>query len=429
LPSTLEKIRVLGENSKYDICASTASSRTKKYPKLFGDSKSWIGATANAGICHSYTPDGRCMSLFKTLYTNKCIYNCKYCFSHSCKQKMSFTPEEYARTFMKLYSMNVVEGVFISSGICGSADATTEEMLEAIKLLRFKYKFQGYVHFKCLPGVSQYLLKEAISLADRISINSEASSKEHLAEIAEQKDFNNDIITRQRWLKQIRIKHNEKTLKELNDFNQDCKINFQKKMIKSHRKDGYKTFRWDGAPILNSGQTTQFVVGATENETDFELLKRIDWGYKEIDLRRAYFSSFFPIAGTPFANKQAAPLGREHRLYQSDWLLRIYHYKLRELKEILTEEGNLPEGDPKAHLARRHFKEHGPIDPNNASYFELLRIPGIGPISAKRIINLRSKKVIFKRRADLKSVGVVLKRADPFLLINGQNQKTLSSYI
>ena len=213
MPSTLEKIRVLGENSKYDICASTASSRTEKYPSLFGDPKKTIGNTVSAGICHSYTPDGRCMSLFKTLYTNKCIYNCKYCFSHSCKHKMSFTPEEYARTFMKLYSMNVVEGVFISSAVCGSADQTTEEMLEAIRLLRFKYNFGGYVHFKCLPGVSQSLLRDAVSLSDRISINTEASTKEHLSEIAEQKDYYNDIITRQRWLKQIRIRHNEEALK------------------------------------------------------------------------------------------------------------------------------------------------------------------------------------------------------------------------
>ncbi|MFX0010523.1 MAG: helix-hairpin-helix domain-containing protein [Candidatus Hermodarchaeota archaeon] len=429
MPSTLEKIRVLGENSKYDICASTASSRTKKYPNLFGNSKNWIGATDKAGICHSYTPDGRCMSLFKTLYTNKCIYNCKYCFSHGCKQKMSFTSEEYARTFMKLYSMNVVEGVFISSGICGSADETTEEMLEAIKLLRFKYKFQGYVHFKCLPGVSQYLLREAVSLADRISINSEASTKEYLAEIADQKDFYNDIITRQRWLKSIRIKHNDTVLKFLKDTKQDYHLNFQENMIKDHRKDGYKTFRWDGAPILNSGQTTQFVIGANENETDLDLLKRIDWGYKEIDLRRAYFSSFIPIEGTPLANKKAAPLSREHKLYQSDWLLRIYHYKLEDLKEILNEDDNLPEGDPKLHLARQYFKDLGPVDPNKASYYELLKIPGIGPVSAKRIINLRSKKFKFKHRADLKSIGVVLKRADPFLTLNGSNQTTISNFM
>ncbi len=428
MPSTLEKIRVLGANSKYDICASTASSRTNKYPKLFGESKNWIGATANAGICHSYTPDGRCVSLFKTLYTNKCIYSCKYCFTNNCKHRMSFTPEEYARTFMKLYSMNVVEGVFISSGVCGSADETSEEMLEVVRLLRFKYNFGGYVHFKCLPGVSKYLLKEAISLSDRISINSEASTKDHLAEIAEQKDYCNDIITRQRWLKQIRIRHNEETLKVLKDLKQDNHLRYQENMIKGRREDGYKKFRWDGAPILNSGQTTQFVVGAAESESDYDLLKRIDWGYKEIDLRRAYFSSFIPIEGTPLAGKQAASLAREHRLYQSDWLLRIYHYKLRDLKEVLTEEGNLPEGDPKVHLAREYFKDHSPVDPNQAPYKELLRVPGIGPISAKRIINLRAKKFSFKRRQDLKSVGVVLKRADPFLLINGQKQSTLSDF-
>jgi predicted DNA-binding helix-hairpin-helix protein len=325
--------------------------------------------------------------------------------------------------------MNVVEGVFISSAVCGSADRTTEEMLEAIKLLRFKYHFQGYVHFKCLPGVSQYLLKEAISLSDRISINTEASSKDYLAEIADQKNFVNDILTRQRWLKQIRLKHNEETLKVLKDLKQDQNLIFQEKMIKDRRKNGYKKFRWDGAPILNSGQTTQFVVGAAEEESDYDLLKRIDWGYKKIDLRRAYFSSFIPIEGTPLAGKQAAPLAREHRLYQSDWLLRIYHYNLNDLKEILTEDDNLPRGDPKIHLARKYFRNHDLVDPNQASYNELLRVPGIGPISAKRIINLRSKNFVFKRRLDLKSVGVVLKRAEPYLIINGQNQRTIQNFI
>ncbi len=428
MPSILEKIRILGENSKYDICASTASSRTDKYPKLFGDSEKLVGATARAGICHSYTTDGRCMSLFKTLYTNKCIYSCKYCFTRSCKQRVSFTPEEYARTFMKLYSMNVVEGIFISSAVCRSADDTTEEMLEAVRLLRFKYHFQGYVHFKCLPGVSQHLLKEAISLSDRISVNTEASTKEYLAEIAEQKDFKNDILTRQRWLKQIRIKHNIEALKIMKDLKQDNKLGFQEKMIKDRRVDGYKKFRWDGAPILNSGQTTQFVVGAAENETDWDLLKRIDWQYKEIDLRRAYFSSFIPIKGTPFSNKNAAPLAREHRLYQSDWLLRIYHYKLKDLKEVLTEEGNLPRGDPKILFARHYFKENELVDPNQARYQDLLRVPGIGPISAKRIINLRAQKFKFKSREDLKSIGVVLKRADPYIIINGRNQRTIENF-
>jgi predicted DNA-binding helix-hairpin-helix protein len=330
---------------------------------------------------------------------------------------------------MKLYSMNVVEGLFISSGVCGSADKTTEDMLEAIRLLRFKYNFRGYVHFKCLPGVSQYLLKEAISLSDRISINSEASSKEFLAEIADQKDFYNDILKRQRWLKQIRIRHNEKTLKIMKDLKEDYNWDFQEKMIKDRRDDGYKRFRWDGAPILNGGQTTQFVVGAADAETDYDLLKRIDLDYKKIDLRRAYFSSFIPIEGTPLAGKQAASLAREHRLYQSDWLLRIYHYKLGDLKEVINEEGNLPNGDPKIHFARHYFKDRGPLDINEANYNELLRVPGIGPISAKRIINLRNKNIRMKNRKDLKAVGVVLKRADPYLIINGKNQKTIRDFV
>jgi predicted DNA-binding helix-hairpin-helix protein len=341
---------------------------------------------------------------------------------------MSFTPEEYARTFMKLYSMNVVEGVFISSAVCGSADQTTEEMLEAIKLLRFKYNFGGYVHFKCLPGVSQYLLKDAVMLSDRISVNTEASTKDHLSEIAEQKDYYNDIITRQRWLKQIRIRHNEEALKTMKDLKDDNQLKEQEKMIKERRSDGYKKFRWDGAPILNCGQTTQFVVGAAENETDLDLLKRIDWGYREIDLRRAYFSSFIPIAGTPLGGKQAASLEREHRLYQSDWLMRIYHFKLKDLKGVITEEGNLPKGDPKIHLAREYFEQHSRVNPNEASYQELLRVPGIGPISAKRIINLRSKKFVFKCRQDLRAVGVVLKRADPYILIDGHTQTTLHHF-
>ena len=430
MPSILKKIEILGANSKYDICASTASNRSRKYPNLHGNSKKRVGATANAGICHSYTPDGRCVSLFKTLFTNKCIYDCQYCFSQTCKHRASFTPEEYARTFMKLYSMNVTEGVFISSGVCGSADETTRDMLEAVRLLRSKYNFQGYIHFKCLPGVSRSLLKEAVALSDRISVNLEASTKGFLGEIAGQKDFKNDLLVRQRWLREIRKRHNERALKALKDMREDGELNRQEKMIKERRTNGYKKYRWDGAPILNGGQTTQFVVGAARAETDWHLLKRIDWLYKRIDLRRAYFSSFTPIEGTPLGrNRKATPLEREHRLYQSDWLLRIYHYDVSDLEEILNEHGNLPRGDPKLHFARHYFEDRGPVDPNEASYHELLRVPGIGPISAKRIVNLRSNGTQFKHRQDLKSLGVVLKRSDPFLKLNGRNQTSIQDFL
>ncbi len=441
MPSTLEKIRVLGENGKFDICASTASSRTDVSPNLFGKSNNSIGTTMSGGVCHSYTPDGRCVSLFKVLYTNKCIYSCKYCFNNVCKKRMSFTPEEYARTFMKLYSMNVLEGLFISSGICGDADETTKEMLKTLELIRFKYKFRGYVHFKCLPGTSQYLLKEAVKLSDRISVNVEAPTKEILSEIADQKNFNTDIISRQRWLKLIRIKHNEQVKKEIFDYKNDNlhKItqNIPKKPLMNgwidnngieRRNTGYQKIRWDGAPIMNSGQTTQMVLGAG-SESDYEMLKRIDWEYREIDLRRAYFSAFSPIEGTPLEKTKATPLEREHRLYQTDWLLRLYHVKLTDIKEILTKNQNLPKGDPKIHLAEKYFGEKGFIDPNNSSKEDLLRVPGIGIKSANRIMQLRKNQVQIKSREQLRSLGVILKRADSFLVVNGHRQHKLDRFV
>ena len=444
--STLEKIRILGANSRYDICASTASSRTDRHPTLYSDNPNWIGNVASAGICHSYTPDGRCVSLFKTLFTNKCIYSCKYCFSQTCKQKVSFTPEEYARTFMKLYAMNVVEGVFISSGINGDADETTKDMIETIRLLRYKYHFRGYVHFKCLPAVSAYLIKEAVKLSDRISINLEASTKEFLEDLAEQKNYNTDILTRQRWLKEIRIRQNEITEKILADLKEDApksntinSTQFNKKPQQDfdipkaawtqYREDtGYRKYRWDGAPILNSGHTTQLVIGAAEGESDNDILKRLDWEYREMDLRRGYFSAFIPIKDTPLESSAPAPLEKEHRLYQTDWLLRIYHFRLKDIKGILTNDMNLPSGDPKIHLAREYFGRSESVDPNTAPYRDLIRVPGIGPTSAKRIINMQKSNQKICSRAELKAMGVVLKRADTFLKINGLRQQTLKIY-
>jgi putative DNA modification/repair radical SAM protein len=462
--STLQKIAILGENSKYDICASTASNSSTLNPTKFkiktarplstsdiegksipphfssaplNNSNNWVGNTIAGGVCHSYTPDGRCVSLFKVLYTNKCIYNCKYCFSQTCKTKVSFTPEEYARTFMKLYTMNVLEGLFLSSGVCGNADETTEQMIKTLKIIRHEYGFRGYVHFKCLPGTSYYLLKEAIELADRISVNVEAPTKEFLSDIAEQKNFNTDIIQRQKWLKQIRFKHNEEVQKVRQDQFEDHPLKFLKPAVRKgewidqfgtqRKKTGYKKNNWDDAPILNSGQTTQMVLGAA-GESDFDILKRLDWEYREIDLRRGYFSAFTPIEGTPLEQQKATPLAREHRLYQTDWLLRIYNYKFKEIKSILDNDENLPQGDPKIHLARERFGEKGVIDINFSPLEEILRVPGIGPISAQRIVNYRKTNLI-KSRLQLKYMGVVLKRADPFIKINGTRQQTLVSYL
>jgi predicted DNA-binding helix-hairpin-helix protein len=344
---------------------------------------------------------------------------------------------------MKLYTLNVAEGIFMSSAICGSSDETTKQMLEAVRLLRFKYGFRGYIHFKCLPGTSAYLLKEALLLSDRISVNLEAPTKEHLADIAEQKNYNTDIITRQRWLKEMRIRHNAESKKALQE--QGVNINQEKfyssPNLESHigndqwkdaygqtrLENGYLKFRWDGGPFLHSGQTTQFCLGAA-GESDFDILKRLDWEYKEIDLRRGYFSAFSPIQGTPLERLKATPLDREHRLYQTDWLLRIYQYPLKKVQNILTDHGDLPPGDPKVHLARKKFEEDGPIDINKADYRQLLQVPGLGPLSAKRIIALRKEQKPIESRMQLKKIGVALTRADPFITLNGHHQTSLDCF-
>lgn len=440
--STLEKIRILGENGKYDICASTASSRSTVTPNLYknGTSNNWIGETASAGICHSYAPDGRCVSLFKVLFTNKCIYNCKYCFSNVCKKRVSFTPEEYAQVFMKLYSMNVLEGLFISSGVRGDADETTKQMLQTVRLIRYKYHFQGYIHFKCLPGTSHYLLKEAVALSDRISVNIEAPTKARLDEISPQKNYDSDILQRQKWLKSIRYKHNAEVSKIFRDHQEDYAQSEPENILSPptgkewidelgvvRKSTGYGKLRWDGAPIMNAGQTTQMVLGASD-ESDYEVMKRLDWEYREIDLRRGYFSAFSPIEGTPLERHQATPLAREHRLYQTDWLMRLYDVPLKEFKDILTNHDNLPKGDPKVHLARYFFKERGLVDPNHASRNILLRVPGIGPTAVNRILELQRNHEVITARSQLHSMGVILKRADPFLKINGYSQHTLDIF-
>jgi len=335
----------------------------------------------------------------------------------------------------------------MSSGICGDADETTKQMLKTVELLRFKYKFQGYVHFKCLPGTSQYLLKEAVKLSDRISVNVEAPTKQHLEEIAEQKNYNTDILSRQKWLKSIRIRHNHEAKKVIHDHIADSNLpphqepkkrknenrnSFTDGWVDDHgierRFTGYKKIRWDGAPILNSGQTTQMVLGAG-SENDYDILKRLDWEYKEIDLRRGYFSAFSPIEGTPLEKQLATPLAREHRLYQTDWLLRLYHIRLPEIKAILTNEDNLQIGDPKIFLADEYFGENGFVDPNTASRADLLRVPGIGIKSTNRILQLRRNNIAIKSREQLHSIGVVLKRADSYLKINGYRQNKLDRFL
>lgn len=375
------KVDALGQGTKYDICASTASSRNV-------DGAQGIGDVIKGGLCHSFTPDGRCVSLFKTLYTNACSHQCNYCPNgagcHRKAAKYAYEPEELANITLTLYKGNYIEGLFLSSGIGGNEDETMEKMIETVELLRKKYLFRGYVHLKILPGASEEHIKNAMGLADRLSINIEATSESYMKELSPTKDYRNDILQKQRTI----------------------------------RDQSRKT-------LLPAGQTTQIVVGAV-GETDKEIFQRTIYEYNEMALKRVYYSVFTPIEGTSFQDHARQPLWREHRLYQMDWLYRVYNLPKKEIEKAFDDTGFLPDTDPKMAIAKQTMDS--PIDPNNADYDELLKVPGIGPRSAERIIMARGTKKITKSR-ELQALGVRIKRAKPFLEINGWRDATLMRWL
>ena len=366
-----EKLSLLGEGTRHDVCASTYSPRETPLP----------------GICHSFTQDGRCVSLFKTLYTNHCSHQCNYCTnatncSHKAKT-FSYTPEELASITLSLYRSNYIEGLFLSSGAGRNEDDIMEKMVETARQLRQKHGFKGYIHLKILPGASHAHIQEAMELADRVSINLEASTATHMSEMCATKNYENDILQRQRYIRDMSTAVN-----------------------------------------LPAGQTTQLVVGAG-GESDEEIFKRIIYEYKEIGLKRAYYSAFCPQEGTHFERKEAQPQWREHRLYQMDWLYRVYHFQPREIHQAFDENGFLQNNDPKMAIAREFMDS--PVDPNVATIQELLRVPGIGPRSAQRIVALRQRQTILAK-SDLVAAGVRIKRAAPFLKINGWRDSTLEMW-
>ncbi len=375
---TEQKIEILGEAAKYDICASTCS------PAVNSSRKNYIGSRTSSGICHSYTPDGRCVSLFKVLMTNSCKNNCKYCVNRASNdfERATFQAEELARLFIELYKRNYVEGLFLSSGVKYNTTRTMEEMIKTAEILRYKYRYEGYLHFKILPRASSDLIERAALLSDRLSINLESPNPDKLKIIAPDKDFKLDLL--------------------------DPMSIIQRQIEKG---------------LVKSGHTTQFVVGAS-GESDSEILKTTNWLYKNRNLRRAYFSAFIPVndipllpGPSPSLPSAPTPLLREHRLYQADWLMRLYEFDISEIE--LGESGNLSlEVDPKMAYASKH-PEKFPLEINKASYKELLRVPGLGITSAKRIYRVR-KEYKFSEPQELKNVGVVLKRALPFITINGK---------
>jgi len=370
-----EKLSILAGASKYDIC-STAG--TRKTP--------W------GNVCHSYTPDGRCVSLFKILQTNVCNMECMYCVNPVARRKASFSPEEMARVFFSLYRQNVVDGLFLSSGIPGDPEDAMENTLETVGLLRKKHGFRGYIHLKILPGATLDQIRRGAEMADRLSVNMEAPSGTHLSEIAPQKDFKNDILLRQRWIYEV--------------------IGVKKR--NGHREVG----RVGGGGVVSGGQTTQLVVGASD-ETDREILSQVYYAVRYRRMRRVYFSPFTPIPGTGLEKHPPAPRWRARRLYQVEHLIRLYGYEKRELLPLFEGGDMLPDVDPKVLLAMKTFD--GPVDINEADYSTLIRVPGIGPRTARRILALRENGGRVRSMRELQNMGCVVKRARPFVLLPGRN--------
>jgi predicted DNA-binding helix-hairpin-helix protein len=328
------------------------------------------------------TPHGEC-SLMKVLYTNQCTHDCKYCAnSISCEKKpTTLEPQELAGAFQSYIKMGVVQDLFLSSAVPGNPDQVTNKMIETVKIIRFKYHFKGYIHLKALPGVSRDNIRQLCSLADRVSLNLETPSK-HFPELTTTKVFQSDLMKRISWLK---------------DFEP------------------------------SSGITTQFVVGAA-SESDREILDVMNKLYHKFSLRRIYFSAFEPLQGTPLENSPAAPARREFRLYQADWLLRVYKFDPKAITSILTDDGFLPlEKDPKLVWALNNPNLF-PVDINTANIEQLLMVPGIGPKTAEKIINRRMSGMVFKKFTDLSKVGAQKEKVLPFIEVSGNRQLRLSDF-
>ena len=377
-----EKLRILSDAAKYDVsCSSSGSSRK--------NTNNGLGNAAINGICHSWSADGRCISLLKILMTNYCIYDCKYCINRKDNdiERAILTPDEIVKLTINFYRRNYIEGLFLSSGIIKSADYTMELMIAIGKKLRLEEKFNGYIHMKVIPGASRQLINEIGLYVDRVSVNIEFAENSALKLLAPDKKPI-DISTSMGLIRKNMLENAE-----------------DKKLFKSTPS------------FIPAGQTTQMIIGAS-GESDYSILTRSENLYKNFDLKRVYYSGYVPINKSEIlvSTEQAVPMIREHRLYQADWLLRFYEFKA---DEILDEKDPFvdPLLDPKTNWAIKnpHFF---PIEINKATYKELLKVPGIGVTSAKRIVMTRKYSTI--RYEHLKKLGIVIKRAKYFITVNGE---------
>lgn len=378
----MEKLEILTDAAKYDV-ACTSSGVERK-----GNGRD-MGNCLKAGICHTFSSDGRCISLLKILFTNECIYDCKYCLNRKSNDvpRATFTPEEVCMLTMEFYRRNYIEGLFLSSGIIQNPTYTMELIYHTLLLLRRKYRFNGYVHVKAIPGADARLIQSVGFLADRMSVNLELPTAEGLRELAPSKHRKN-ILTPMRQI-QNGIRENKNEL-----------------VVYRH------------APhFVSGGQSTQMIIGATP-ENDYQILSVAENLYQKFELKRVFYSAFVNVnrdASLP-ALQGGPPLLREHRLYQADWLLRFYGFSVGELLNEKRPFFNVML-DPKEDWAVRHL-EYFPVEINRAPMNMLLRVPGVGVKSAQRIVAARrSTNLTF---ADLKKIGVVLKRALYFITCSGR---------
>ena len=371
-----EKLNILGDAAKYDVsCSSSGSSR--------GAPKGGLGSGCSAGICHTWSADGRCISLLKVLFSNACKYDCAYCINRRSNDipRATFTPRELIDLTLEFYRRNYIEGLFLSSAVVGSPDATMEKLVYVAKELRTVHRFGGYIHLKAIPGASSRLLYEAGLYADRSSVNVEIPSDRQLQYLAPEKNY-------------------ESIFRPMN-FLAERKLEYS-----AGKRTRYTP------KFLPAGQSTQMIVGAS-GESDLQILRLSAGFYNQQRMKRVYFSGYIPVNADKRlpALTTKPPLLREHRLYQADWLMRFYHFGH---EEILDESNpNLdPDLDPKAMWALRH-PEFFPIDLQTADYEMILRVPGIGVKSAQLIVSGRRFCKI--RLEQLKKMGVVLKRAKYFI--------------
>lgn len=374
-----EKLKILADSAKYDAsCSSSGSSRRNK--------NNGIGNGNYSGICHSWGADGRCISLLKILFSNCCMYDCAYCINRCSNnvKRATFTPREVADLTINFYKRNYIEGLFLSSAVIKSPDYTMELLVKTVTILRNKYNFNGYIHCKTIPGCSQELIDKLGNLVDRMSINIELPSNTSLKLLAPQKE--KDGILKQ--------------------------MSYISTNIKQNKLDHNK-FKKNFVP---AGQTTQLIIGATP-ETDLKILNLSQSLYSKLNLKRVYYSAYISVNNDKnLPTLESPPLLRENRLYQADWLLRFYGFTANELlDETHPNFNNIL--DPKCDWALRHLNNF-PVEINTASYHTLLRVPGIGVISAKKIIRARrSFSLTFEA---LTKLGVSLKRAQYFITCRGK---------